>query len=129
MVDVVALFLDPPAAEVLDAIHRLRPTLLQFHGREEDAFCRGFGLPYIKTLPMGAGVDPALVAYFSLPWVVFAFYAITRYRLFDIQIILSGTFTFTRRRSRSETTVASSPRRSMRTPSSRAEMPWTPREW
>lgn len=60
MVDVVALFLDPPAAEVLDAIHRLRPTLLQFHGREEDAFCRGFGLPYIKTLPMGAGVDPAL---------------------------------------------------------------------
>ena len=60
LVQVVALFQDPPAADVLDAIHRLRPTMLQFHGREEDAFCRGFGLPYIKTLAMGAGPEDAM---------------------------------------------------------------------
>jgi phosphoribosylanthranilate isomerase len=57
LVDVVALFQDTPASEVLDAIHRLRPTLLQFHGREDDAFCRGFGIPFLKTLPMGGGTD------------------------------------------------------------------------
>jgi phosphoribosylanthranilate isomerase len=60
LVDVIALFQDPAAADVLDAIHRLHPTLLQFHGREEDAFCRGFGLPYLKTLAMGAGPDEAM---------------------------------------------------------------------
>jgi phosphoribosylanthranilate isomerase len=61
MVDVVALFQDPHAADVLDAIHRLRPTLLQFHGREEVAFCRCFGIPYVKTLPMGSGVEQAML--------------------------------------------------------------------
>jgi phosphoribosylanthranilate isomerase len=58
LVQVVALFRDTPASEVLDTIHRLRPTLLQFHGREDDAFCRGFGIPFVKALPMGgAGAD------------------------------------------------------------------------
>ena len=60
LVDVVALFQDPHPADVLDAMHRLRPTMLQFHGREEDAFCRGFGLPYVKTLAMGGGAADAL---------------------------------------------------------------------
>jgi diguanylate cyclase (GGDEF)-like protein len=41
----------------------------------------------------GFGVDPALSSYLSLPWVAFTFYAITRYRLFDIQIIISRTLT------------------------------------
>ena len=59
LVDVVALFMNPQGSEVLDAIRRLRPNLLQFHGSENDAFCRGFGLPFIKTLPMGEGAaDP-----------------------------------------------------------------------
>ena len=60
MVDVVALFQDTPGSEVLNAIHRLRPTLLQFHGREDDAFCRSFGIPFVKTLPMAGGADEAL---------------------------------------------------------------------
>jgi phosphoribosylanthranilate isomerase len=60
LVDVVALFMDPQAGEVLDAIRRLRPTLLQFHGNEEDSFCRSFGIPYLKSLPMAAGADDAL---------------------------------------------------------------------
>lgn len=62
LVDVVALFMNPHGSEVLDAMRRLRPTLLQFHGSENDAFCRSFGLPFLKTLPMGAGAEDPLVA-------------------------------------------------------------------
>lgn len=63
LVDVVALFMDASGSEVLDIVRALRPTLLQFHGRESDAFCRGFGLPFLKTLPMGGGAaDPMLEA-------------------------------------------------------------------
>jgi phosphoribosylanthranilate isomerase len=53
LVNVVALFADTPAAEVREAIKHARPTLLQFHGGEDDAFCRGFGVPYIKAIAMG----------------------------------------------------------------------------
>lgn len=62
LVDVVALFMDPRGSEVLDAIRHLQPTLLQFHGSETDAFCRGFGLKFLKTLPMGAGAEAPEVA-------------------------------------------------------------------
>ena len=62
MVEVVALFMNPHGSEVLDAIRRLRPTMLQFHGSENDAFCRGFGLPFLKTLPMGAGSPDPIAA-------------------------------------------------------------------
>jgi PAS domain S-box-containing protein len=37
----------------------------------------------------GFGFDPSLGSYFSLPWVILTFYAITRYRLFDISLIIS----------------------------------------
>ena len=53
LVDVVALFMDNPADEVLEVIARLRPSLLQFHGSEDDAFCRAFGVPYMKAIAMG----------------------------------------------------------------------------
>ena len=56
---VVALFMDPDEALVRAAIRALRPTLLQFHGREDAAFCERFGLPYVKTLAMGEGVQAA----------------------------------------------------------------------
>jgi phosphoribosylanthranilate isomerase len=62
LVDVVALFMDNPGSEVATAIRALRPTLLQFHGSEDDAFCRGFGLPFMKTLPMGEGANDAVRA-------------------------------------------------------------------
>jgi phosphoribosylanthranilate isomerase len=62
LVQVVALFMNPQGSEVLDAVRRLRPTILQFHGRESDAFCRGFGLPFLKTLPMGEGSEDPLAA-------------------------------------------------------------------
>ncbi|MBS3895731.1 phosphoribosylanthranilate isomerase [Silanimonas sp.] len=59
LVQVVALFMDPDRARVHDTLRALRPTLLQFHGREDASFCASFGLPYVKTLPMGEGVEAA----------------------------------------------------------------------
>ncbi len=39
----------------------------------------------------GRWLEPSLSAYFSLPWVLMIFYAITRHRLFDIRFIISRT--------------------------------------
>jgi phosphoribosylanthranilate isomerase len=58
MVATVALFLDPDERDVAAAIRALRPTLLQFHGREDDRYCASFGLPFLKTLPMAEGAEP-----------------------------------------------------------------------
>lgn len=57
LVDVVALFMDNDVDEVREAIAQARPTLLQFHGGEDDAFCRKFGLPYLKGIGL-KGVGP-----------------------------------------------------------------------
>lgn len=51
-VDAVALFRDNSVDQVREVIRQVRPSLLQFHGSEDDAFCRGFGVPYIKAIPM-----------------------------------------------------------------------------
>jgi phosphoribosylanthranilate isomerase len=59
LVDAVALFMDNEVDEVRTAIAHARPTLLQFHGNEDDAFCRRFGLPYLKGVGMG-GEEAAL---------------------------------------------------------------------
>ncbi len=37
----------------------------------------------------GFGFEPGLAAFFSLPWVVLTYYAITRHRLFDIRYLFS----------------------------------------
>ena len=58
LVDAVALFRDNTTAEVREVVKAVRPTLLQFHGDEDDAFCRGFGVPYIKAVPMGGNAAP-----------------------------------------------------------------------
>lgn len=57
----VALFMDNPVDEVRATIERVRPTLLQFHGGEDDDFCAAFGLPYLKAVAMGGdgGEDAA----------------------------------------------------------------------
>ncbi|TYT25133.1 phosphoribosylanthranilate isomerase [Luteimonas viscosa] len=58
MVDAVALFMNNDAEEVRQVVGVVRPSLLQFHGDEDEAFCRMFGLPYIKAVAMGAGASP-----------------------------------------------------------------------
>lgn len=62
LVDTVALFMDASGSEVVEVVRALRPSLLQFHGAENDAFCRSFGLPFMKVLPMGAGADAPTTA-------------------------------------------------------------------
>lgn len=60
-IEAVALFMDNDADEVSNIIEHVRPTLLQFHGGEDEAFCRSFGLPYMKAIAMGGdggqGID------------------------------------------------------------------------
>ncbi|MFC5568605.1 phosphoribosylanthranilate isomerase [Lysobacter yangpyeongensis] len=52
-VDSVALFKDNTQEEVREIVRHVRPSILQFHGSEDDAFCRGFGVPYLKAIAMG----------------------------------------------------------------------------
>lgn len=55
MVDVVALFRNNSKEEVREVLRTVRPTLLQFHGEEDESFCRSFNMPYLKAIAMGAG--------------------------------------------------------------------------
>jgi phosphoribosylanthranilate isomerase len=60
LVDAVALFMDNSMEDVREAIALARPTVLQFHGSEDDEFCRRFGLPYLKGIGLrdaGAGLS------------------------------------------------------------------------
>ncbi|HEY5803226.1 MAG TPA: phosphoribosylanthranilate isomerase [Lysobacter sp.] len=60
-IEAVALFMDNTSEEVREVVDAVRPDLLQFHGDEDEAFCRSFGLPYLKAIAMGGeggqGVD------------------------------------------------------------------------
>ncbi|WP_342315237.1 phosphoribosylanthranilate isomerase [Lysobacter sp. FW306-1B-D06B] len=62
LVEVVALFMDNEAALVRRVIDEVHPTLLQFHGDEDDAFCRDFGVPYLKAVAMGGDADVAALS-------------------------------------------------------------------
>lgn len=53
MLDVVALFRNNTKEEVREVLRTVRPTLLQFHGDEEEAFCRSFNMPFLKAVAMG----------------------------------------------------------------------------
>lgn len=52
----VVLLLDDEPAWVREVISRVTPDLLQFHGEEPADYCTGFGLRYLKAIPM-ASVD------------------------------------------------------------------------
>jgi phosphoribosylanthranilate isomerase len=56
----VVLLMDNPEDDVRAIVDAVRPDLLQFHGSEDDAFCAGFGLPWMKAIAM-AGADTATV--------------------------------------------------------------------
>lgn len=53
----VALFVNPDPAEVEDVLRALRPSLLQFHGEEDAAFCRAFAAPYLKAIRVRPEMD------------------------------------------------------------------------
>ncbi|MGK2924119.1 MAG: phosphoribosylanthranilate isomerase [Lysobacterales bacterium] len=54
----VGLFMDQDRAEVARVLERVPLSLLQFHGREDAAFCRQFGLPYMKAFGMASAEAP-----------------------------------------------------------------------
>lgn len=56
-VQAVALFVNPDAAQVAQAIGRVHPSMLQFHGEESPEFCAQFGVPFIKACRVKKGVD------------------------------------------------------------------------
>jgi len=56
-VSTVALFVNPPAAQVYEVIERVRPSMLQFHGEEAPVFCAQFGVPWIKACRVRPNVD------------------------------------------------------------------------
>ena len=58
-VSTVALFVNASVHEVDDVIRHLRPSILQFHGDEDAAFCTQFGVPHIKAIRVGETMRPA----------------------------------------------------------------------
>ena len=53
----VGLFVDAVAHEVTQTLAQARVDLLQFHGNEAPAYCRQFGVPYLKALRVRPGLD------------------------------------------------------------------------
>lgn len=61
-VTVTALFLDESEDWIAEVVHQLRPDCLQFHGSESAEFCEAWGVPFIKSIPMGSIEEPETYA-------------------------------------------------------------------
>jgi phosphoribosylanthranilate isomerase len=53
----VGLFVDLPAEDVHAILGIVRLDMLQFHGNEPPQYCDQFGIPWIRVVKMGRGVD------------------------------------------------------------------------
>lgn len=56
-VTVVGLFVNRDAGAVREVLARVRLGMLQFHGDEPPGFCAQFGLPWMRAVRVGPGVD------------------------------------------------------------------------
>ncbi len=56
-VTTVGLFVDTDESEVRNILEWVPLDLLQFHGSEEEAYCRSFGRPYFKAIRMADEVN------------------------------------------------------------------------
>lgn len=56
-VSLVALFVDESAKAIYQVLKSVPVSLIQFHGREDAAFCRQFQRPWVKALRMKPGMD------------------------------------------------------------------------
>lgn len=66
-IDLVALFVNPDADTVRAVMAGLQPSLLQFHGEEANAFCAGFGLPFLKAMAMGGEAGDVAERQYAYP--------------------------------------------------------------
>lgn len=57
LVSVVGLFVNADAAQVRETLAAVPLHLLQFHGDEDEAYCRQFGRPYLKAARVKPGLD------------------------------------------------------------------------
>jgi phosphoribosylanthranilate isomerase len=57
LVTIVGLFVNPSPETVRTVLDTVPLGLLQFHGAEANAHCKQFGLPFIKSIAIGDGVD------------------------------------------------------------------------
>ena len=55
----VALFVNEAAQVVEETIKFAAPSLLQFHGDEDEGYCAQFGLPYLKAIRVGSTMGPS----------------------------------------------------------------------
>lgn len=53
----VGLFMNQDVAEIEHITRNSYLDLLQFHGAEDNVFCTGFGMPFIKAIAMGGGIS------------------------------------------------------------------------
>jgi len=58
----VGVFMDAPAEAVNQVLDAVELDMLQFHGSETGAFCRSFGLPFMKALRVRGPLDIQAVA-------------------------------------------------------------------
>jgi phosphoribosylanthranilate isomerase len=61
-VTTVALFMDDDPAWIRQVVSMTRPQMLQFHGNESAVDCKGYGMPYLKAVPMATVTDVASYA-------------------------------------------------------------------
>ena len=50
----VGLFMNAETADIQKVLNHVRLDLLQFHGEEDEEFCKQFKFPYLKAIPMGS---------------------------------------------------------------------------
>ena len=53
----VGLFVDTGVDRVTQTLAQVRLDLLQFHGNESPAYCRQFGVPFLKAVRVKVGLD------------------------------------------------------------------------
>ncbi len=55
-VSTVALFVNAERDHVIEVCNALNPSLIQFHGDEDHAYCASFARPYLKAIRVGAAM-------------------------------------------------------------------------
>ena len=56
-VSAVALFVNETADNIRDVLHQVPIDVIQFHGDEDDDFCRQFDRPYLKAVRVQSAAD------------------------------------------------------------------------